>query len=483
VNAVTWQDVDGAWPVGLGPPPEAGRLVAAAERRIGVPPAAVRQHLLRVIREMSFELRTEQFGLLEAVRGSRLGSVTLAAAKVPVELRITLEPAGAGARIVAVLVDRWPARVGRKWGATAAYVEAFGTVLSTVDATLARLDPAAAASFGPWLRDIGTGDIGMMQNAANVAGRAGAVLTRHTSRVLDGPAAERRRAVVSNTGAATFTFASPDAVADVPTDIADAMHTAGTLIASRPGAMPPKLATQVQHLVLRIEEHLTAYGTATPLGVSAAEVPVVTFLHQQALMRGMLPVRTLRICTTCRLEKVTNPELERIQERTRRTRDIANGLRAVVAPFIMAGQLVQMNAKAPQFTCPRCQGLDADETVVTYCQRCGDRQTESALRTCSRCQFDFRSLLDKPEPLWLKKTPAPPAHTAPPAPAPTAPAAPPAPTAPAAPPAPTAPAAPPAPSPPALWPAPLPPPAPPVAPPVAPPAGPIDSSNWPRPPM
>jgi hypothetical protein len=448
---VNWRDVQGVWPDGAGVPPGPGRLAAGAERRCGVPPTVVRQHLLRTIRELSFELRTEQLSLLEAVRGSRLGGVTLAAGKVPVELRITVEPAGTGSRVVAVLVDRWPAKVGRNWGATAAYVEAFGTVLAAVDDTLARLDPAAAAAFSPWWRDIGTGDVGVMQNAASLAGRAGAVLTKRTTRLFEGDSPEQRRAVVSGTGATTFTFVAPDAVADVPTDVADAMLTAGTLIASRPGAMPAPLVAQVQQLVYRIEESLEgkqAGAGGFRLPVSAAEVAVVTFLHQQAILRGMLPVRTLRTCTTCRLEKVINPEFERIQERTRRTRDIATGLRAVAAPFVLAGQLVQMNAKAPQFTCPRCQGLDADETVVTFCHRCGDRQTESALRTCPKCRFDHRSLL-KPAPLWRTETPPPPLAPPPP----FAPSPPLAPSPPSAPPPPTA------------------------------PTGMTDSSNWPRPPV
>ncbi|EEP72257.1 hypothetical protein MCAG_02584 [Micromonospora sp. ATCC 39149] len=29
---------------------------------------------------------------------------------------------------------------------------------------------------------------------------------------------------------------------------------------------------------------------------------------------------------------------------------------------------------------------------MTYRQRCGERRAEAVLRTCSKCQFDFRSL-------------------------------------------------------------------------------------------
>jgi hypothetical protein len=470
---VTWQDLAGApWPAYAGPQQAPGRLGAGAFRRVGAPPVAVRPVVLRSLREMSFDLRTEQLSLLEATRGSRLGAVTMLAGKLPIELRVLIEPDGPGTAVAIVLMDNWPSRVGRTWGATAGYVEAFESVLTTMDGALRRLDPTAA--FDPWWRDTGPGDLGMMRNVAGLTGRASAVLNRQTSRVLD-PTAQRT-AAVSNAGAQTFTFVAPDSVAEVPTDLADAMLTAGTLIASRPGALPGPLAAQVQALVYRVEEHLSRPGAGASDGasaadrfrlpVTAAEIPVVTFLHQQATLRAKLPVRTLRICTTCRLEKVTNPELERIQERTRRSRDLATGLSAVVSPYVAAGRLVQLNAKGPKFTCPRCQGLDADETVITFCQQCGERQTESALRACAKCRFDFRTLVDA-TPLWHSKDAAPTAPPAPPAAAPE----PLAPSVPSAPPAPWAPAPPPAP-----W-APPPPPA------APPPVYNDGSENWPRPPM
>jgi hypothetical protein len=454
---VTWQDLAGGpWPAYAGPQPAPGRLAAGAYRRVGAPPVAVRPVLLRTVREQSFDLRTEQLSVLEATRGSRLGAVTLLAGKLPIELRVLIEPDGPGTAVAIVLKDQWPARVGRTWGATAGYVEAFESVLSTMDAALGRLNPAAP--FDPWWRDTGPGDLGMMRNVAGLTGRASAVLNRQTSRVLD-PTAQRT-AAVSNAGAQTFTFVAPDSVAEVPTDLADAMLTAGTLIASRPGALPAPLAAQVQALVYRVEERVSRPEAGAPDGapagasaadrfrlpVTAAEIPVVTFLHQQATLRAKLPVRTLRICTTCRLEKVTNPELERIQERTQRSRDLATGLSAMVSPYVAAGRLVQLNAKGPKFTCPRCQGLDADETVITYCPQCGERQTESALRACVKCRFDFRSLID-PTPLWHPKADEP---AEPPVPQP----------------------------PPAPWAPPLPP--------APPPASPVyndGSENWPRPPM
>ena len=128
----SWQDLAGGpWPAYAGPQPAPGRLAAGAYRRVGAPPVAVRPVLLRTIRELSFDLRTEQLSVLEATRGSRLGAVTMLAGKLPIELRVLLEPDGPGTAVAIVLMDQWPARVGRTWGATAGYIEAFEAVLST----------------------------------------------------------------------------------------------------------------------------------------------------------------------------------------------------------------------------------------------------------------------------------------------------------------------------------------------------------------
>src|SRR5262249_9595116 len=157
----------------------------------------VRTHLQRVIRDVNFEMRNEQFSLLEATRGSRLGSLTLSPARVPVALRIDLDPDGDGALVVVRLEDRWPGPVGRNGAAPAAYSDAFTEVLGAIDAALARLDPDAAANFSPWLRDTGSGDVGAMRNAASAAARAGAVVSKGTSRIFEGPQPAQPRATAA----------------------------------------------------------------------------------------------------------------------------------------------------------------------------------------------------------------------------------------------------------------------------------------------
>lgn len=405
----------------------AGRLAAGARRSVAVPLTAVRQHVLAAVRERGFTLTTEQLTVIEGARGSALGAVTLQPAKIPVGVSIGLESTDDGGCGVTVrIVDRWPAKVGRNWGATAAYQDVFAEVLAAVDGVLARLDPAASSAFPPWWRRVGPGDVAVMQNAAGWAAQAGSALSRHTSRLLDG-SGPRSGTPVSRTGAGTFTFLAPGKVAEVPPQLADGMLTVGTLITSRPGQMPTHLVAQIQSLVYRVEEYVAATAATAGDGgsfrftVDTADVPVVVFLHQQAQLRELLPVRTLQVCTTCRLEKIVNPELERLQERNRRTRDLATTVSAVISPFVLAGRLAQ--SRGPAFACPRCQGLSAEESVVTFCRRCGDRRAETALRTCDKCAFDFRSLLPGGA-LWTDARAEPPAAPVPSSPHAGTPAAP-----------------------------------------------------------
>lgn len=235
---MSWADTGGpgAVPPAVAAGLEPGRLAAGVQRRLGVPPSVARQHLLRSVRDLAFDLKIEQLSLLEAVRGSRLGGVTLSPTQVPVLLRVTLEADGPGVRVGVLLVDRWPGRLGRNWGVTSVYVGLFESVLSTFDAVLGRLDPTAAASFTPWWRQTGPGDVAMMQHAAGLANRAQAAFSRHAGRLLDGDGQAHRQAVVTRTGGATFTFVTADAVAEVPAELADGMLMVGTLIVSRPGA-------------------------------------------------------------------------------------------------------------------------------------------------------------------------------------------------------------------------------------------------------
>jgi hypothetical protein len=108
-------------------------------------------------------------------------------------------------------------------------------------------------------------------------------------------------------------------------------------------------------------------------------------------------VRLLMRCATCRLERVVNPDLARLRERSRRTRLLSTSVGAVfgvhqISPFILVGRLAQLKKSEPDFVCTRCQGTDADRRPITFCSRCGERLDESVLRTCPKCRLDLRTL-------------------------------------------------------------------------------------------
>ena len=138
--------------------------------------------------------------------------------------------------------------------------------------------------------------------------------------------------------------------------------------------------------------------------IAETDKPVITFLNEQARIRDALPLRSLQTCTTCRHQKVVNPDYQRLVERNRKIKGLSGFLGASisssgVSPFILVGRILPLVKMDPDYVCPRCQGLDADERLVVFCPNCGERRDEAALRKCQRCEHDFRQALE-PETLW-----------------------------------------------------------------------------------
>ncbi len=160
--------------------------------------------------------------------------------------------------------------------------------------------------------------------------------------------------------------------------------------------MPANLAHDVETFSTRLEAAIAAQPQGRlVLELSEGEVPVVEFLAKQSEIRGNLPLRTLQICTTCKLEKVENPDFKKLQERNRRKQVLTGAVGATVSPrgvnpFIILGSLARLKNFDIDFVCPRCQGLDADTSIVTYCPNCGERRGEAVLRKCPKCDLSRR---------------------------------------------------------------------------------------------
>jgi uncharacterized protein DUF2510 len=170
--------------------------------------------------------------------------------------------------------------------------------------------------------------------------------------------------------------------------------------------MPPALAADVERVVGEIEHILDSAspGMVPVITIAETDKAVVTFLNEQARIREALPLRSLQTCTTCRHQKVVNPDYQRLIERNRKIRGISGFLGASisssgVSPFILVGRMLPLVKMDPDYVCPRCQGLDAEERLVVFCPNCGERRDEAALRKCGRCEHDFRQALER-ETLW-----------------------------------------------------------------------------------
>ena len=182
-------------------------------------------------------------------------------------------------------------------------------------------------------------------------------------------------------GVAFVRLTSSAGVADLPLARVQAMLTVALLVSRIPGSMPAKLATDVERFAARLEGALDARG-APRLQVEDAELPVVNFLSEQARIREALPLRTLQRCTTCRHEKVVNPDFKALVERNRKIRSWGGALggtvgRHGVSPFFLVGRLLPLAKLDPEYVCPRCQGLDSEDRVIVFCPTCGERRDEA----------------------------------------------------------------------------------------------------------
>ena len=400
------------------------RFCAGATRELSESVGAVRTVVLQVLRALEFQATREHYSVIEAERGSKLRGMTMTRTRVPTHVHIDVVPSGGGTgtgtgtstTVTIRIEERWPVASTRR-GTVSVYADVFTEVLTALDAALSRLDPPAAAAFPQWWRLLPEHEIAATRGRAETATRTERALQRGTARLLDGPRTGPSTPL-AEARLDTVTFLAPGSATRLPAATVDAMLTVGQLVASAPGSMPAALVSDVEATVLVLEQHMTQVGThGAPGGmtihVDGDTVPVISFLFQQASLREALPVRVLMRCTTCRLEKVVNPDLAKLRERNRRVRILQTSVGAVlgthqISPFILVGRLAQLKKTEPDFVCLRCQGTDADQRPITFCSRCGERLDGSVLRACPKCKLDLRSLVGTAS-VWtaLEAAPAP----------------------------------------------------------------------------
>jgi hypothetical protein len=368
-------------------------------RTVASPVATVRTSLAKTLRDLRFSITAERVTGFEGQRGSQLAAGALQLKKSPVGIKVNLTSHGSSTVVAVDLFDRWRALGGKAWGANRTYAEIFSDIARTIDRSLLELDPHVELTEPAF--NSTAASVGFLERTNSASGVAGEKAANRIEQWLGAPppppAPGSEPQVV---------IAVPHAEAILDAMRVQGMLTVALLVARKPGSMPPALSDDVERVATAIERVLegAAPGSVPVVELGDNDKPVVTFLNDQARIRVSLPLRTLQRCTTCRHEKVTNPDYKALVERNRKVRGIGGLLGASISsagisPFLLVGRILPLVKMDPDYVCPRCQGLDADESLVVFCPHCGERRDEPALRTCRRCEHDFRTALS-PETLW-----------------------------------------------------------------------------------
>lgn len=382
---------------------------ATAVRQLACAATAARAALLRAVIVAGFRVESEQLTGIRAQRGSKLSGAGQKPDKLPMQLAVRLSDSDSAVSDSAVdactvqidLVDRWAGAFARTPSVAASYRLSFEAVIRDLDAALGVLDPAA--TFGPMDCTVPAG-----LPAPAAPGRAGQLVERANQALSATPGSSARGTPASG----TVVLVLPEAHALLDFTDVQAMMTAGTMIATRPGAMPERLIRDITRVVGSLERAVPQAGPipgTARIDLASTSRPALDFLRMQARMRAKLPLRTLQVCTTCRLEKVVNPDFQRLQARNRKLRVLSGTIGGAISPhgvsaFLLIGRLAQLKLLDPDFVCPRCQGMTAESTLITFCPRCGDRRTEAALRTCRGCGHDLRTEVPA-ESMWIDGVP------------------------------------------------------------------------------
>ena len=358
-------------------------------RSLRAPAAVVRTEILSALRTSGFRITTEQLTIIEARRGSEVAMAFLQLKKVPITLSVQLNPGEGGCGLAVRMADRLISP--RMYGVNNAYEKVFEAVRVDLDARFSHLDPSAELT--PAAFSSRAGNIGFLERTNNAGAAVGSVAGAKVVQKLEGgPKLQTPQSWKDVDG---VVFSGPHGSVAAPMDEVQAQLTIARLIATQPGSMPPKLAGDVEQLAARIESTLATQQGAVTIPISDEDRPVVEFLHQQARIREMVPARMLHSCRTCKFQRVTNPDYERLMKRNQKLRALGGGVGATfgksgISPFVVLGTVFKFARLDPDYVCQRCQGTDAEERLVTFCPGCGAMRSEAALRTCEKCSYDFR---------------------------------------------------------------------------------------------
>lgn len=372
------------------------------ERSIGEPIGTVNLTLREALTRAGFEIATQSLTSIEGRRGSKFAMATVGAfalGKLPIRAAVKLQPAEGGCHVAIRLGDEWNPLFGSASAVKNSYREAFAEIQQVIDAALWQLTPAVSGEAAQESSRKKTGVWG--DRLARKMDDAGRHAAKNGARVL---AADWRTTKQPWDDVDEVRLQSSQGVAVVAMLEVQAMFNAGTLIATRPDSLPPPLLAELEQLQAHLEHALSGRSGSAMVPLGDSETTVLQFLRQQGSLRNTLPVRTLQDCVTCHTKKLVNPDYQKILRRNQMLKNIGGSfgagiVKGSVSPFVLFNRVMSFAKLDPDFVCRNCQGLEAQESIVTLCPHCGATQPQAVLQECSKCGHDFRESLPH-ERLW-----------------------------------------------------------------------------------
>jgi hypothetical protein len=376
------------------------------ERRLSAPAAAVRRAIAESLRAQGFKLTVDLVSRMEAQRGSLLGSSILLKKTMAVRAMVEVATETTGTAVRIHLADNIP-NFGKTWGVNHVYEATFAEIGGRLDAALAGLDAAASSTFDKprfWTR---SSDLAGIDRGQAAAGRAGEAAVTAAGRALEG-STDTTPAAWKGVDAVTFR-AAPGATVISLAEL-QAMLGVAVMVVAHPGDSAAADIRDIEEFSAGVERRLDASGgRAISIDLPERFEPVLRLLWEQARIRAGLPMRELHVCTTCRTEKITNPEYERLANRNEKLGDIVAGVGATIttggiSPTFVLGQVFKLKRLMPDYVCGKCQGMSADEYVVTFCPGCAELEKGAVLDRCGKCGFDYGTLAPTDSP-WVEVAP------------------------------------------------------------------------------
>jgi len=405
----------------MGRPAPGGTFALVAERVLSVPPGRARAALGNELRQAGFTIDSDHTTLLAARRGSTISGAVVSQ-KLPVRVTIRLAQTDSGCRIEVRLEDGFAARAALGATLSATYQQMLGEVGSRLDAVLGALDPAAAFPAARYSSGQAVGNNLLDRVIGTVGGTANQAFEAADRRLFGGARkAPQQPQQWARVRAVAFTKDSAEDTKDgaeepavlVGREEVDGLLGVSALIGAQPTRMPQPLVDHVATLASRVESGLESGLDVITVPLARQDMTAFTFLREQTALRDALPERRLLICRDCQFEKVVNDDYQRIAEREWRVSNMISRVTTHNHAALLRS-LFRRGVPPPEFVCNRCQGMSADQLLVTFCPSCGAQQRDGALRNCS-CGFDFvaegkRRLAARP-PFELPSPPVPVVNT------------------------------------------------------------------------